>query len=142
MRPRTVLAVHLAAMVLVVAACGSSGSKSRGAARTVDIDMHDTSFSPVAVTVPAGQPVRLVFHNQGKVAHDALVGDEQAQMDHEKEMAESTGGMHHGGGDAITVDPGKTGSLTHTFNAGDQLLIGCHEPGHYAAGMKVAVTVS
>jgi uncharacterized cupredoxin-like copper-binding protein len=50
-------------------------------------------------------------------------------------------GGHHDD-DAITVEPGKLGSLTHTFKAGDGLAIGCHEPGHYAAGMKLAITVS
>ena len=104
--------------------------------------MRDIAFSPASVTVPNGQPVRLVFHNTGKVAHDAFVGDEQAQMEHEREMGSAMGGMRHDSGDAITVEPGKTGSLTHTFRSGDQLLVGCHQPGHYAAGMKIAVTVT
>jgi uncharacterized cupredoxin-like copper-binding protein len=49
-----------------------------------------------------------------------------------------------GGGDmnAITVEPGKAGQLTHTFDKTGTVEIGCHEPGHYAAGMKIAVTVA
>jgi uncharacterized cupredoxin-like copper-binding protein len=47
-----------------------------------------------------------------------------------------------GHGDAgIKVEPGKTGELTHTFRKGESVVIGCHEPGHYAAGMKLAVAV-
>ena len=32
--------------------------------------------------------------------------------------------------------------LAHTFKAGESLVIGCHEAGHYQAGMKLPVTVS
>ncbi len=51
--------------------------------------------------------------------------------------------MHHGGdSNAITVKPGKTGSLTYTFDKAGETIIGCHENGHYDAGMKIAVTVA
>ena len=42
----------------------------------------------------------------------------------------------------ITIEPGKTGDLTHAFDQPGAFEIGCHEPGHYDSGMKVAVTVS
>jgi uncharacterized cupredoxin-like copper-binding protein len=104
--------------------------------------MRDVAFSPSQITVPAGEEVRLVFHNTGKVAHDAFIGDEEAQADHAQDM-KSDGGMHHGGDpDALTVAPGKRATLTHTFEAGEDVLIGCHQPGHYAGGMKVTVDVS
>ena len=56
--------------------------------------------------------------------------------------AGSDGKGGHGDGHGITVDPGDINTLTHTFKAGDVLVIGCHEPGHYVAGMKLALTVS
>jgi uncharacterized cupredoxin-like copper-binding protein len=59
---------------------------------------------------------------------------------HEKEMRD--GKMDDHGGDAITVDPGRTGELVHTFTSGQSVLIGCHEAGHYAAGMKITVSVT
>nr|MBA2609447.1 hypothetical protein [Actinomycetota bacterium] len=73
---------------------------------------------------------------------DAFIGDDSAQADHESSMRD--GGMHHGSGDsdAITVKPGKTGSLSYTFDKAGETLIGCHETGHFAAGMKIAVTVA
>ena len=52
---------------------------------------------------------------------------------------------HDKGGDdaeALTVQPGKTGRLTHTFDWPGTFEIRCHQPGHYATGMKVAVTVA
>ena len=59
-------------------------------------------------------------------------------------MRDDMGGMHHGsdGRDAITDKSGEMGTLTHSFKAGDDVLIGCHQPGHYAGGMKLTVDVT
>jgi uncharacterized cupredoxin-like copper-binding protein len=57
----------------------------------------------------------------------------------------SNGGGHGSGDDdqnALTLDPGKQGELIYTFDGTGPLEIGCHQPGHYAAGMKIAVTVT
>jgi uncharacterized cupredoxin-like copper-binding protein len=40
------------------------------------------------------------------------------------------------------VAPGDTGELTYTFDEAGPLEVGCHEPGHYDAGMKIAVNVA
>jgi uncharacterized cupredoxin-like copper-binding protein len=132
-----------AALSVALAACGSSGNgtKATAGARTIAIAMHDIGYSPTAVDVKAGEKVSFVFHNTGKVDHDAFIGDEAAQTKHESEMSDM-GGMHHGSGGAITVKPGKTGTLTKTFATAGNTLIGCHEAGHYAAGMKIDVRVS
>ena len=138
--PRWLVAFPLLATALLVAACGG-GSSTKAAGRTVNVEMRDIAFSPGQLDVRAGETVRFVFHNAGKVAHDAFVGDTKAQDDHEMEMRQAgdMADMHHSGnGGGITVEPGKTAELTHTFQAGDNL-IGCHQPGHYAAGMKVTV---
>ena len=138
----------LTAVVLVGACGGGSHGESHGSAdettRTVNVTMRDIAYDPAAATVKAGETVKFVFRNEGQIRHDAFIGDEAAQAEHEKEMREDgSGGMDgHHGDDAVTVDPGETGSLTHTFKAGEVLVIGCHEVGHYAAGMKLAVTVT
>ncbi len=142
----------LAVAVLALAACGddSDDTTAGPGTRTVEIEMRDIEFSPETVQVEAGETVRFVFHNVGAVAHDAFIGDESAQGDHEMEMrGADDGGMNMddgGSGDSgengITVDPGDTAELTHTFREGDELLIGCHQEGHYEAGMKVMVNMS
>jgi len=140
-------AIHDSAGTMGGNPAGMSSSGTSGAAaaaRTVDVEMHDIAYVPTTIAVHAGETVRFVFHNQGQAVHEAFLGDEAAQTEHEKHMqqGEGMGGMQGGEGNEIKVDPGKTGSLTHTFGPGEALLIGCHEPGHYAAGMKAAVTVS
>jgi uncharacterized cupredoxin-like copper-binding protein len=168
--------VLLAVVVVGLSACGdddstgdagaslnTGGDSSAGTEedpRTVEVAMVDNAFEPTQVEVEAGETVRFVFRNEGAVVHDAVIGDEAAQADHEAEMraAEETatsgsegemGDMGHGAtsgeGDeeaAITVEPGREGEITHTFDTAGELLIGCHEPGHYEAGMKVAVDVA
>jgi len=56
--------------------------------------------------------------------------------------------MQHGGqqgmqmSNMVEVAPGETGELVHTCDKDGEVLIGCHQPGHYVAGMKATVSVS
>jgi uncharacterized cupredoxin-like copper-binding protein len=139
------LRILVAAVALLAVACGSGSSANSNAnSRTVKITMTDNKFSPSSVDVTKGEKVTFTFVNHGSADHEALVGDEMAQDNHEKDMAGSDGmgGMNHGDSDVLTVKPGKTGTLTHTFEASGTTLIGCHEKGHYADGMKLTVNVS
>jgi len=120
---------------------------------TIDVEMKDVAFAPATVTVEAGVPVTFRFENVGEVDHEAIVGSEETQAAHEAEMGENgydmegmpEGEMDHEGmsaDDAVTVAPGETGELTYTFSRSNVgFIIGCHEPGHYEAGMKIAVDV-
>lgn len=139
-----------AAAALLLAACGDDDSDTAttgSGTRTIEIEMRDIEFSPDEVSVEPGETVRFVFENTGEIPHDAFIGDEAAQDEHEREMREADGdggGMDMEGDDAagedgITVEPGETGELTHTFQEGDELLIGCHQAGHYEAGMRVMI---
>lgn len=145
MRPAPLFAVL--ALELVTAACGSddnaSGNDPPGdATRTIEIEMQDNKYLPDTIDVGDGETVRLVFTNTGSATHDAYIGDEAAQDDHEAEMNGDDGGHHMGEDDALTVEPGDTAELTHTLAAGDDVLVGCHEPGHYDSGMRLTVEVT
>ena len=114
-----------------------------GELRTIEVRMVDTAFEPTSITVEDGETVRLRFSNDGQLPHDAFIGDEAAQARHGEEMAEDAHGGHGPEDlDAITVESGGTGELVHTFTPGDTIRIGCHQPGHYEAGMVLDVTVS
>jgi len=150
---RVILAVS--ALTLLAAACGSSDNgavgtvpTSGGTPRTVEIEMRDIAYVPTSVDVKRGETVRFVFTNKGAVAHDAFIGDVTAQDDHEMEMRDMSStsmadhGASGGGSNGITVEPGATGELTHTFDGASEVLIGCHQTGHYEAGMKLALNIS
>jgi uncharacterized cupredoxin-like copper-binding protein len=150
---RMPLATGVVAAILLVAACGGSkpattmpgmdhsngATTAPSAARVVDVMMSDIKYDVPQISVKRGETVKFVFHNQGKLVHEAVIGDATMQNAHEQQM----GGMAMSdSATAIAVDPGKTGELTYTFNTAGQLQIGCHQPGHYAAGMKLDVTVA
>ncbi len=157
LRRLTKLAAFLA-VASVTAACGSSSmdnssmgnnasttmsaGPTKAADRTVDVNMVDIGFAPATVSVKSGETVKLVFSNTGKVDHEAIIGDETVQSEHEQQMTSGGQGMEMHDANSVTVKPGATAELTHTFASTGRTIIGCHEPGHYAAGMKVTVTSS
>jgi uncharacterized cupredoxin-like copper-binding protein len=150
---KTLLGLALGLALLTAACGGGDDSASSGgdeAARRVQIAMVDIDFKPKTLDVSEGEEVQFVFTNDGKVRHEAYIGTPDEQAEHEKEMAEGGTGSeghdaHGGSGDdnnKITLAPGKTGTLTYRFDKAGTYEIGCHEPGHYAAGMKMTVTAS
>ena len=142
---RSVSVAACMAALFVVSSCGSdddSGSPGDSSTRTVEIEMRDIEFSPTTVDVEKGETIRFLFTNSGAVTHEAYVGDAAAQEDHADEM-ESMGGMDHGGdAEVLTVKPGETGELSYVFDEAGTVQIGCHEPGHFEAGMVLDVEVS
>ena len=138
-------------MALALTACGGGGDDSSNAgtaARTIEIEMRDTSFSPSALTVKEDEELRFVFTNTGKLQHAAFVGNEMEQEQHEAEMrgqpaSGRMAGMDHPStaDDGVTVPPGQSDEIQISFRDRGEQIVGCHEPGHYAAGMKVVVTV-
>jgi uncharacterized cupredoxin-like copper-binding protein len=157
--PRT-MAVVVGGVALVAAACGGDDTEANGGlsgggdqGRTVQVDMVDNAFEPDTLEVDQGEAVRFEITNTGDVAHDAFIGEAAAQEDHEDEMRaaedDEADGEDHGmdgmgaedDGDGITLEPGESAELMHTFDQPGTIEIGCHEPGHYDAGMKVTVTV-
>ena len=145
-RPRVLAAIGV---TLVAAACGDDDTTADTGAetRTVEIEMVDIAFEPDTLEVARGETVRFLFTNSGDVAHDAFIGDQAAQADHETAMREADDDEHGGGHtdeaeDAITVEPGDTGDLTYTFDEAGAVEIGCHQAGHYEAGMTITVEVS
>lgn len=118
--------------------------------------MVDIAYEPTTIAVSAGETITFVFVNNGAIRHEAVFGNEAVQEDHEAEMADMSGmdmddaemgDSADGDGDhteevpAISLEPGATGEIEVTFKAGDEMIIGCHEPGHWAAGMRVDINV-
>lgn len=106
----------------------------------IEVTLTDAlRIEPATMTVPAGVPVTFVVTNAGVLEHEFYLGDEEAQAEHDREMAGS--GMIHDEPEGIGVDPGETKELTYTFSEPGETLGGCHVVGHYAAGMRAVITV-
>jgi uncharacterized cupredoxin-like copper-binding protein len=157
LRTVAVLAIIAAGVVVAVRYGGSSttavdsmqdGSasmpKNRGpvaATRTIEVSMVDLAFSPDHVQVTSGTTARFVFHNRGHLTHEAFIGDAAAQEAHDQEMSHMPGKGDRRDSQMLTVPPGGSGELAHTFDRAGTMLVGCHMPGHYNAGMKLTIVV-
>jgi uncharacterized cupredoxin-like copper-binding protein len=163
------LRIVLVAGLLVgtAAACGS-GSGFADGSQVVVLHMANMSFKPSLVSVHVGDTVTFRFVNDDTIVHEAVVGDDARQRAHAAMMGAmapaSTGapsstttstvapahGMsraaykHPGMNDpnAVSVAPGQTGDVVITFGKVAQWLIGCHEPGHYEAGMSAVIDIA
>ena len=145
---RLPLIAGIVALAALVAACGqtrepgSAATVSPAGARTVDIAMEDIKFDRTTLTVKTGETIDFRFTNTGQIPHDAFIGDAAAQMEHGAEMGEMGDASEHPMEQAaVVVQPGDSGELSYTFTQAGTYEVGCHQPGHYGAGMKIDVTV-
>ncbi|MEE9177610.1 MAG: plastocyanin/azurin family copper-binding protein [Acidimicrobiia bacterium] len=121
-----------------------SPADASDADRVIEVDANDDfSFGPAEIVVSAGETITFVVTNTGNLPHDFTLGDQHAQDEHAAEMAEMMAGgdMAHDDPNAVVVEPGETKELTWHFSETGTFIIGCHQPGHYAAGMVGSVDV-
>ncbi len=116
--------------------------------RTLQVDLHATMrFTPNLLQVAAGETLKLVVHNSGKLPHEMVLGSEESLKQHAVEMKKSAGhsdGHDHGSGNgllAISVKPGETKEWVIRFDQAQTLQMACLIPGHFEAGMKGQVIV-
>jgi uncharacterized cupredoxin-like copper-binding protein len=132
--------VVASAAVLALVACGGGSAVGKGTPdqpRAIAIRMVENDFSEPVIGVSAGETVTFTFTNRGKVAHEGFIGTAAAQT--ARGTASETGPEPTNG---VMVAPGQTGTLTYTFSTTGGLILGCHLPGHYEAGMHAAITVN
>jgi uncharacterized cupredoxin-like copper-binding protein len=152
MEPRRLALITVIA--LVAAACSSGGASPSVASATpptasasgspetrIEVKLTDAlRMEPAEMTVKAGQPVTFVITNTGSTDHEFYLGDEAAQAEQESMM--QSGQMVHDTPEGISLKPDETKELTYAFADPGQTIAGCHEPGHYAGGMKATITVT
>jgi uncharacterized cupredoxin-like copper-binding protein len=99
--------------------------------------MHYSRFEPGRIEVPAGTPVTFVIRNDDFIDHEFIVGDDGVQARHEA----GTEPAHGARPEEVDVPAGTTVRTTVTFARTGNLVYACHAPGHFAYGMKGALTV-
>ena len=142
------LSVVFALSTLLLVGCASSATTpggpvgSKASPREIKVLTEEMKFGPDRIQVKPGETVRFVVVNQGKLPHELVLGDEKAQMEHEGGMAAGKEMHMSDEPGQVKVDPGKTKTLVYTFpEKPGTLMYGCHEPGHWAAGMKGTITI-
>lgn len=109
--------------------------------RTIKLDMTDAMrFTPANVTVKAGETVKFVVTNSGKLLHEMVLGTPEALKEHAALMKKFPG-MEHADAHMAHVKPGKAGEIVWQFTQAGDFQFACLQPGHFEAGMvgKVAV---
>lgn len=156
-QPRGAAFTLIAVAALIISACSQNSTDSTMATdaefsfgspaqaadadRVIEIQTTDTlTFEPADITVAPGETVTFRLVNEGNLVHDFTLGDQATQDEHEEEMAEM-GDMAHEEPNVATIPAGETAELTWTFGEAGTVIVGCHQPGHYAAGMTARITV-
>ena len=118
------------------------------AERTFEVAVdNEFAFEPAEYEVAAREVVTFQITNTGDIEHEFVLGDEQAQQqmaeDMAEEMDEGDGHAHSGEmSNAVTIHGGEQAELTWRFpDEATTVLVGCHLPGHWEAGMRASVTV-
>ena len=135
---------------LVLGACSATPSATPSApspsARTVDLTMTDQrTFEPARIEVRRGETVRFRVRNVSNEGHEAYIGTEEEQRAHETihtGLGASQQGTTTHFGYGIHVAPFGSGDLVAKFDQAYAYVIGCHYPGHYAAGMRAVIVVT
>ena len=121
---------------------GSPG-KTNQVDRTVKVIAGDDMrfvFSPSQFK--AGETIKFLITNTGKLAHEFSIGTQKEHQIHGAMMRDNPGMVHTGGGNSITVDPGKTGGLIWKFSKAEKVQAACNIPGHYEAGMHKEIKIT
>lgn len=110
--------------------------------RTIEVSMADSMrFTPAEITVVAGDVVRFVISNKGKLKHEFVLGTEMSLQEHAELMVKFPN-MEHEEPYMAHVDPGENMEIIWKFSNAGSFAFGCLLPGHFAAGMKGSVTVN
>jgi uncharacterized cupredoxin-like copper-binding protein len=153
-KPSIALSVALisAAASQLAYAHGGSGSEfgnvgdPKSVTRTVKVEMSEYAFQSNGLKFKAGETVRFVLSNRGKLMHEMTIGSQAEQLAHRKSMQEMSD-MGHGEGqhempaNAVHVAPGATKELVWHFTKAGGIQIACNYPGHADLGMENDVTV-
>ena len=109
--------------------------------KEIRVEVDDTMrFSPATWEAQAGEPIRIILVNKGKVDHELVIGSEKEIMAHAKEMASPSAKGHHHTNE-IAAKPGQQAEFVWTFKKPGQYAMACFEPGHYESGMKGVINV-
>ena len=120
---------------------GIEGDPAR-VTRTIAIRMTDQMrFEPSVITVKAGETIRFVHRNVGKVMHEMVIGT-RADLEEHAMMMRKFPNMEHDEPYMAHVAAGKRGEIVWQFNRAGEFEFACLIPGHFEAGMRGNIKVA
>ena len=120
---------------------GIAGDPAR-VSRTIEIRMTDhMRFEPSVINVKAGETIRFVHRNMGKVMHEMVIGTRADLAEHAALMRKFPD-MEHDEPYMAHVAGGKRGEIVWQFNRAGEFEFACLIPGHFEAGMRGNIKVA
>lgn len=127
--------------------------------RVVKVEMHDNFYAPKSINVKAGETVKFVVVNKGEFVHEFNIGMAPMHAAHQDEMMKMMeagvleadkihhhkmdhGTMKHDDPNSVLLEPGQKAELVWKFDNADDVEFACNVPGHYAAGMRGAMSIN
>ncbi len=123
------------------AVAGKPGDPTK-VSRTIEVTMDDSMrFTPDKFTFKAGETVRFVVSNTGKIRHEMVIGS-MAELNEHANMMRDKPAMQHAEANMVTLAPGEQGDVVWHFDKVGSFDFACLVPGHLEAGMKGMIEVS
>lgn len=142
---RMPLVLALTALLASACASGADGRAAKPEAfdREIPVAVTDAlRFEPATIRTAAGETVKFVITNSGRVDHEFAIGSPDF-LTAMSESARGHGGGHSGdlpdGGEVVGVPAGKTATLVFTMPA-EAPAFECHVDRHDRAGMTGTIT--
>jgi uncharacterized cupredoxin-like copper-binding protein len=116
--------------------------------RSIDVTLLDSMrFTPETIQVKAGETIRFVVRNKGKMTHEMVLGNSKDIAAHAQQMqamaanpANPQQQQHHHDSGAksieVSVPAGEVREWVVKFDEAVELVMACLIPGHFEAGMK------
>ena len=98
-------------------------------------------FIHTPIEARQGEVLRFVVQNVGALKHEFSLGSPAAQARHAEMMQQMPGMIHDDSPSAITLAPGETKQLDWPVVESGPLVVACHLPGHFEAGMKTSIAI-
>jgi len=129
------------AAVVEEKAFGRAGDP-RKVTRVIRISMSDQMrYDPSEIRVKAGETVKFVVKNQGRMLHEIVLGTLPELKEH-AELMRKHPGMEHNEPHMAHVNAGKAQDLVWQFTKPGEFHFGCLIPGHIEAGMMGRIIVA
>lgn len=117
---------------------GDAGSVDR----VISVSMDDSMrFIPDSFEVTAGETIQFNIVNNGKLAHEFVLGSAEEIKEHHGMMLKFPG-MEHDEPNSVSLETNATGTVIWSFTNSGVVDIACLKPGHLEGGMKGSVVVS
>lgn len=138
--------VVLAGLALLLVSCGGQAGASQAAAtRDIPVSITGMRFVPEQFDVHVDETIRFVVTNPTDLPHELFIGTMPEQLAHHRAVmsqppAQQVELMQHFGY-GIYLLAHDSGEFIYHFGEAAQIVIGCHVPGHWEAGMMATITV-